>query len=171
VKERGRWDSSFEKASILKYVPSSKQYIIHQVNRPYGLLYFPREFLFARYTYKSYRSYFIIDKSLDDPHLVSKSVKCPRGNIDYGITRITQDKDDVEVSMLIKISNGGLCTSAQDTGITMFALNNFPEIRKVFSRYEEDYQFDLIGLPDTHPKKTSRPSVQEEGNEDLVRRI
>lgn len=64
-----------------------------------------------------------------------------------------------------------MLTSTQDTSISLHALNNIHDITKVFSKYEEDYQFDLIGLPDTHPKKASRQSEQTNENEDLVSKI
>lgn len=47
------------------------------------MFYFPREFVYSRYVFKTLDTYFILDESIDEDTKVKKTLKCPRGHIEY----------------------------------------------------------------------------------------
>jgi len=158
VQNRNKWDSSFGKAAMLSYIPSTKQCVIHQVTKPFGMFYFPREFIYARYVFKTLDAYFIIDQSVQEAHQIKKSLTIPRGEIFYSIMQIKKEGHEVYLNIMVNITNGGMVSTVQDTQINLHSLMNINNVQKVFDQYPEWDDFELAFMP-TSDNDSQRESI------------
>lgn len=78
-----------------------------------------------------------------------------------------QIKNEVFMNCLLNITNGGIVTNSQDASITVFALNNYVEIPKVFYDYPSDYKMELLSMPDISADKPKNVNIIDMKAKDL----
>ncbi|CAD8184504.1 unnamed protein product [Paramecium pentaurelia] len=131
---------------LLNIMQSENCGIIYERHKPYGLLYLPRDFVYLRYVTYRGDDILIVDKSIENED-APPYMKVIRGEINYQLTEIVNNQNNIIVRIETEITNGGLSSVSQDCAITQWylsELSHFQQFLKTYSAVQEIIQSPLL---------------------------
>jgi len=161
LENKKRWESSIDAMKVLFYAPTSKQAVVQEIYKSDGLFERKREFVYTRYVFKTQDSYFIVMKSVQDSAIsgFSKalSISSCRGTMNYYILQVVEKNRSVYLSILTKLTNGGLITASQDSKLSAKHLRNIKDIEKILHNISDSAASDVTIVPSPEKERDRKP--------------